>query len=279
MGFKNLPDIHAARHAKRIEHDVDRRAVLEIGHVLDGHDAGNDTLVAVAPGHLVAGLQLALHGDKDLDHLEHARLQLIARLEFLETGPVQSLKVRHPVVVAGLELLDGLHGGAVGHDDLPSLAVSQGVEKIPVDHGAPRNALGSALDGAAVEQVKETRLNRPLDDGVFVGPVLFEAVDFGAVNGLGALVRVVACTREDPHLDHGSLTARWHAKRRVAHIRGLFAEDGPQQLFFRSCRTFPLRGDLADEDVVGLDLGADCRRCPPRRDGAGPRRRHWECRA
>ena len=40
---------------------------------------GHDTLVAVAAGHLVAHLQLALLGDVDLGHLDDARLrQLVA---------------------------------------------------------------------------------------------------------------------------------------------------------------------------------------------------------
>jgi hypothetical protein len=38
----------------------------------------HDALVAVAAGHLVADLQLALDGDVDLDHLDDARRQLVA---------------------------------------------------------------------------------------------------------------------------------------------------------------------------------------------------------
>ena len=34
MRLQDLPDVHTARHAERIEHDVDRRAVLEERHVL-----------------------------------------------------------------------------------------------------------------------------------------------------------------------------------------------------------------------------------------------------
>ena len=59
-------------------------AVLEEGHVLLGQDAADHALVAVAAGHLVARLQLALHRDEHLDHLEHARRQLVAALELLD---------------------------------------------------------------------------------------------------------------------------------------------------------------------------------------------------
>ena len=38
MGLENLADVHPARHAERIEDDVDMGPVLEIRHVLDRHD-------------------------------------------------------------------------------------------------------------------------------------------------------------------------------------------------------------------------------------------------
>ena len=60
-----------------------RRAVVHVGHVLDGQHAGDDALVAVAAGHLVALLELALGGDEDLDHLLDAGGQLVAVRERL----------------------------------------------------------------------------------------------------------------------------------------------------------------------------------------------------
>jgi hypothetical protein len=76
--FQDLADVHPRRHAERVEHDVDRRAVGHVRHVLDRHDLGDHALVAVAPRHLVARLQPALDRDVDLDHLLHARRQLVA---------------------------------------------------------------------------------------------------------------------------------------------------------------------------------------------------------
>ena len=79
VGLENLPDVHARRHAQRIQHDVHRRAVGHVRHVLDRNDGGNHALVAVASRHLVARLHAALHRQVHLDHLEHARRQIIAR--------------------------------------------------------------------------------------------------------------------------------------------------------------------------------------------------------
>ena len=84
MRLKNLTDIHAARHAERIEHDVDRLAIVQIGHVFHRHDTADDTFVAVTAGHLVAGLKLALHGHENLDHLHHAGRQFVATLQLVE---------------------------------------------------------------------------------------------------------------------------------------------------------------------------------------------------
>ena len=56
-------------------------AVREVRHVLLGQDPGDDALVAVAAGHLVADRQLALHGDEDLDQLDDAGRQLVAALQ------------------------------------------------------------------------------------------------------------------------------------------------------------------------------------------------------
>src|SRR3546814_9901321 len=85
MRLEDLADVHAARHTQRVEDDIGMRPVLEERHVLDRQDAADDALVAVAAGHLVARLQLALYRDEHLDHLEHARRQLVAPLQLLDT--------------------------------------------------------------------------------------------------------------------------------------------------------------------------------------------------
>ena len=51
--------------------------------------------------------------------------------------------------------------------------------------------------------------------------------------------------------------ARRDAQRGVAHVGRLLAEDGAQELLLRRHRALALRRDLADEDVAGMDLGAD----------------------
>ena len=78
--LQDLAHVHTAGHAQRIEHDLDRRAVGQEGHVLDGQDLGDHALVAVPAGHLVADGNHPLGGDVDLDHLQHAAAQFVAAL-------------------------------------------------------------------------------------------------------------------------------------------------------------------------------------------------------
>ena len=84
VGLEDLADVHTARHAQRVQQDLDRRAVGQERHVLLGEDLGDDPLVAVAAGHLVADRDHPLGRDVDLDHLEHARGELVAPLQAVE---------------------------------------------------------------------------------------------------------------------------------------------------------------------------------------------------
>ena len=81
MGLEDLTNVHARRHAERVQHDVDRRTVGEIRHVLLGENPRDDTLISVTAGHLVTDAELALNGDVDLHHLKHARRQFVALLD------------------------------------------------------------------------------------------------------------------------------------------------------------------------------------------------------
>ena len=110
VGLEDLTDVHARRHAERVEHDVDASAVFEIRHVLDRNDARNHTLVAVTAGHLVARLDLALGRDEDLDHLHHARRKFVAALQLVDLVDEALLEQPAALLVLGVERLH------LGHD-------------------------------------------------------------------------------------------------------------------------------------------------------------------
>ena len=97
MRLEDLADVHAARHAERVQDHLDGRAVGEERHVLLGHDLRDDALVAVAAGELVALRDLALLGDVDAHELEHAGGQVVARVaaEDLDVDDLAALAVGH----------------------------------------------------------------------------------------------------------------------------------------------------------------------------------------
>src|SRR3546814_15638618 len=102
----------------------------------------------------------------------------------------------------------------------------------------------------AEQQLAQTAVDGALDDRLLVVAVLGQTLDLGPLDGQGALVLLDAMAGEDAHFHDGAGDTRRHAQRAVAHIRGLFAEDGAQQLPFRRHRAFALRRALADPDVA-----------------------------
>ncbi|CAB4967503.1 unannotated protein [freshwater metagenome] len=151
MGLEHLADVHAAGHAERVEHDVDRGAVLEERHVLLREDLGDDALVAVAAGQLVALGDLALLGDVDADQLVDAGRQLVAVLA-AEDADADDL--------AGLAVRD-LEAGVA---DLAGLLAEDGAQQALL-----RGQLGLALGRhLADEDVAVADLGADADDAALV---------------------------------------------------------------------------------------------------------------
>ena len=143
---------------ERVQDDVDRRAVFEVRHVLFGHDLGDDALVAVPAGELVALGDLALLGDVDAHELVDARRQLVVVLaaEDLDVDDLAALAVRHlEAGVAHLARLlledradELLFGGELG------LALGRDL----ADQQVARVDLGADAHDAALVQVLERLL-------------------------------------------------------------------------------------------------------------------------
>src|SRR6478752_6965685 len=130
VGLQDLADVHPARHAERVEDDVDGRAVRQERHVLGRQDLGDDALVAVTAGHLVANADLALLRDRHPDQAVDARLEIVVELatELADLDDLAALAVgqaqRAVLHLAGLltedrpqeALLGGQLGLALGRD-------------------------------------------------------------------------------------------------------------------------------------------------------------------
>src|SRR5262245_40463990 len=214
MHLEDLADVHAARHAERIEHDVDRRAVLEVRHVLLGEQPRYDALVAVAAGHLVADGELALDREVDLDELDHAGRQLVALGELRDLLRVLRLDVEDVFLALGGELLELLFDLAVAavELDLVPVAVRGLVEHLERD----LLALGQKDLALVVDEARRRRLTDQelahlvvvglRDDLHLVALVEHEELFFGVLDRLRALVLLGALACEyagaDHHADH-----------------------------------------------------------------------------
>src|SRR5258708_4115593 len=266
MRVETLPDVHTRRSAERIENDLDRSAVRHVRHVFLRHDAGDDTLVAMAAGHLVADGELALHSDVDLDQLDDARGQLVAFPELflaLLGDLAQHVDLPRSHLLDFFDLLDEER---VLFIELQALQVARG--DFLDDFACQLDALGQqplvgllvvqvGLENLAAEKIVEALEPLIREDADFVGQVLLQFENLRGFDGLVAFVLFSALAREDFDVHDGALDTRRAVERSVANIAGFFAEDGTEQLFFRRQRGFALRRDLADQDVARLYDRAD----------------------
>ncbi len=126
-----------------------------------------------------------------------------------------------------------------------------------VELGSLAGALRTLGDFLAHQRVLEARIDVAVEDLHFVVAVLGETLDLLALDRHGTLVFLDAVAIEHADFDDRAGDARRQAHRRVAHVGGLLAEDGAQQLLFRCHRAFTFGGDLADEDVARIHFGAD----------------------
>ena len=267
VGLHNLPHVHAAGDAQGVQHQVHRGAVFEEGHILLGQNPGDDALVAVTPGHLVAHGKLALHGHIDLDHFDDPRRHLVALLELGHALFKDDMDEVHLLLVVG-------HYAAHRLGDGPGLVLRQlhlgpGRGRNPVDGLGrdevvlfQRRAVLAAVgdrggQSLALQIFPQTLLGVLGDDVELVLLVLHQAGDLIVFDLLGALVLVDALAVEDPGVNDRALDPRRHPQGGVLDVGSLLAEDGPEQLFLGRKLGFALGGDLADQDVAGLDLGPD----------------------
>ena len=125
------------------------------------------------------------------------------------------------------------------------------------DRLAGREALGAGCGLLAQQQVLQTREEAAFQNGAFVVAILGETFDFRAFDRNRALILFHAAAGEHAHFDDRAGNAGRQTQRRIAHVGGLFTENGAQQFFFRRHRAFALRRHLADQNVARIDFGAD----------------------
>src|SRR5208283_4993378 len=264
--FENLADVHAGRNAERVEHDFDGRAIGKVRHIFLRHDAGDDALVAVTAGHLVADGELALHGDVNLGQLDDARRQFVTLLELflaLLGDLAKNVDLPRGHLLDFFNLFDQER---IFFVELQTLEVARGnlLDEVAGKLGAldQQTLVGLfvvqvGLQNLAAQQIAEALEALIGEDADFVGEVLFKFEDLRGFDGLVALVLLATLAGEDLDVHDGAFDAGRAIEGSVANIAGLFAEDSAKKLLFRREGGFSLGRDFANEDVARLDDGAD----------------------
>ena len=101
-------------------------------------------------------------------------------------------------------------------------------------------------DDVAVEHLRQALGAFVGEDALFVVQIAVETGDVLFENLLGAFVEFGTLTREDFAIDDDAFDAGRAVEGSVFDVAGFLAEDGPEELLFRSQLRFALRGDLAD---------------------------------
>ena len=78
MHLKHLTDIHTGRYAEGVKNDIKRATVGQERHILLRKNAGNNALVTVTTGHLIADLNFSLLRDINTNNFVYAGAEFIA---------------------------------------------------------------------------------------------------------------------------------------------------------------------------------------------------------
>ena len=251
--FQHLTDVHARRHAERIQNDVDRLAVLVVRHVFDRHDHRDHTLVTVTAGHLVARLDATLDRQVHLDDLQHAGRQIVAR------GDLALLVFEALIEFLALQLqalgrlLERSLRFVFLHADLEPLLTRQLRQVFLRDLGALLQLPGPLRHSCRAAWL-DTLVKSLFHDAVLVVEVLADAVELSLLDRQRARILLDSVAREHLHVDDRAFHARRHAQRRIFHVGCFLAEDRAQQFLFRRQLGLALRRHLAHQNVARTSL-------------------------
>ena len=169
-------------------------------------------------GHLVTRLDLPLHGNEDLDHLHHARRQVIATLQLVDLVVETGLELLHGLVELLLYAFQFVIHLVVLDDELLPLARRVFGQQVFSNPAAFLDALRSADNGVVEKQILETVKEPAFKNPALIVPILGKMLDLGPFIRHGALVLVDAAAREDPNLDHRTGHTRRHPQRGIPNV-------------------------------------------------------------
>ncbi len=255
VSLQDLTHVHPARHAQRVEHDLHRGSILEEWHILDRHDLRDHPFVTMPTGHLVPHRNHPLGGNVDLHHLQHAAPQLVATLHAVEmpvAGVDRFFDFRPPLLIDPLDRFLFLGTLRVNRVDLEGHRLFGHVGRVLVV-----NQRASLVVDQLAAKDRFDLFDQPLEGGGdrFV-PFALGGLE-RRLEGLALVFRQAHAAGEFLRIDHDPLYPRRDLERIVLHVFAGTTEDRVEQFFLRRQFRLALGGDLADENVARLHVGAD----------------------
>src|SRR5690606_36703308 len=181
--LQNLSHVHPRRYAQRVEDDVDRVAMLVIGHVFHRHDHRDHTLVPVTTSYRVTRLHATLHRNVDFHDLQHTGRQIVASLQLALLVFVTLFQALTTLNQLSLGLLQNLVQLFVGHPQLEPVLALQRMQVV-VAQDVTLGQTGASNDWLTGQYRHQTLEGRALDNAVFVVQVLAVLVEFGLLDFL-----------------------------------------------------------------------------------------------
>src|SRR6185312_3307852 len=134
-------------------------------------DLADHTLVAVTASHLVAGLDLPLHRDENLDHLHDAGRQLVATLQLIDLVDEALLETLLGFLILATNRLGLGHRLLVLERDLPPMATRDLIKKRLGDLCVLLDVLRALRNALVNHHVLETAVNVAVKDRELFAPV------------------------------------------------------------------------------------------------------------
>ncbi len=107
------------------------------------------------------------------------------------------------------------------------------------------------------EQLADPLIALALENMALLRKILFDPADLIVFDRAHTGIFIEPLAGKHAHPNHSAFDAGGNREGSVAHIPRLFSEDRLQKLFLRAQLGFPFRGDLPNQIIAGLYLGAD----------------------
>ncbi|MNC02411.1 hypothetical protein D3C75_497860 [compost metagenome] len=237
MSFEDLTDVHTRRYAQWVQHDIYRRAVSIVRHILDRVDLGDNTFVTVTTCHFITRLDLTFNSQIHFNNLQHAWCQIVALSDFAAFRFEFFLELVFQFVVLLSQLFQLILFLFVGQAEFQPAIARQFVELL---------SFNTTGDQRRVDTTKQASF----EDLQFFRQVFLRLLQLHLFDFQRTFVFFYAIASKDLNVDNCTGNTVWYAQRRVFNVRRFLTEDRTQQFLFWRQLGFTFRRYLTNQNVT-----------------------------